>query len=161
MQCRGRRSSRRWLLVGLTVYPSDWTRNHNVSVMLLPSLSFAMDLVDIILYVYDERKLITGPLANRNLNTSWTPRSILTVVPRVYFYYFCSLSPSFLASCVNQSSYQRHPPDTVALKCIIINEQCNLTVLSFILVIGQLQDGGTSRRGNRRAKRFPSPHSNQ
>ena len=38
-----------------------------------------MDLVDIILYVYDERPLITGPLANRNLNTSWTPRSILTV----------------------------------------------------------------------------------
>jgi hypothetical protein len=29
--------SRWWLLVEFTVYPSYWTRDHNVPVMLLPS----------------------------------------------------------------------------------------------------------------------------
>ena len=55
------------------------------------------------LYVYhgyDEQTLITVLLANRNLNISWTPSSIITVVPHLYFYYFCSLSPSFSAFCV-------------------------------------------------------------
>ena len=62
-------------------YTSYWTRNHNVLVMLLPSLRFAMDLVEIIYTGHDERTFITGLLANRNLNTSlntsWIPLLLL------------------------------------------------------------------------------------